>query len=373
MQFLVIDTLKFMLRNIRVNIIVIVTLLFAYLAFFLGCSYIEDGIRDFDTFQLKEMDSSIYYDGRVPYIGSKIEYKLPESVLADFFRQYDFVEAYTVCEFSVYQNQMTSEKLRYYAIQESFSDFYFFDVLEGRYFTDEEFENGSAVCLVEKTYQDLYSVKVGDTVNIDGTVFEIVGVIKRNADAGGIFLPYRTLQDDVSKAQYLQRYTIAAELTDHIFMSQIDYGQLGLSGVAKTARDYYRENIQFFFSRSVMVIAVCLILFTYALLNLFNILYSKMDGERKTFGIRIALGASHRQVFLQFFLECLILVLSSVILIFIMDPLISILIKGVMNHYFGVYTFISMLLVSVVSSYFVSLALMSRFKKMNVVEIMKDL
>ena len=133
------------------------------------------------------------------------------------------------------------------------------------------------------------------------------------------------------------------------------------------------ENIQFFFSRSVMVIAVCLILFTYALLNLFNILYSKMDGERKTFGIRIALGASHRQVFLQFFLECLILVLSSVILIFIMDPLISILIKGVMNHYFGVYTFISMLLVSVVSSYFVSLALMSRFKKMNVVEIMKDL
>lgn len=34
MQFLVIDTLKFMLRNIRVNIIVIVTLLFAYLAFF---------------------------------------------------------------------------------------------------------------------------------------------------------------------------------------------------------------------------------------------------------------------------------------------------------------------------------------------------
>ena len=59
MQFLVIDTLKFMLRNIRVNIIVIVTLLFAYLAFFLGCSYIEDGIRDFDTFQLKEMDSSI--------------------------------------------------------------------------------------------------------------------------------------------------------------------------------------------------------------------------------------------------------------------------------------------------------------------------
>ena len=100
MQFLVIDTLKFMLRNIRVNIIVIVTLLFAYLAFFLGCSYIEDGIRDFDTFQLKEMDSSIYYDGRVPYIGSKIEYKLPESVLADFFRQYDFVEAYTVCEFS---------------------------------------------------------------------------------------------------------------------------------------------------------------------------------------------------------------------------------------------------------------------------------
>ena len=101
-------------------------------------------------------------------------------------------------------------------------------------------KTASAVCLVEKTYQDLYSVKVGDTVNIDGTVFEIVGVIKRNADAGGIFLPYRTLQDDVSKAQYLQRYTIAAELTDHIFMSQIDYGQLGLSGVAKTARDYYR-------------------------------------------------------------------------------------------------------------------------------------
>lgn len=372
-KFVVTSTLKTMTRNMRVNIVVVVTLLVAYLAFFLGCCYIEDGVRDFDSFKMKDMDNSIHYVGHAPYSESKAEHKLTETALASFFEQYAFVKSYTVSEFNRYQNDLTDEGFAYYAIQKNFSDFYYIDVLEGRYFTEKEFEKGSAVCLVEKTYQELHSVQVGDVVDIDGASFEIIGVIKRNADAGGIFLPYRALEDDASKAQYLQWYTVTAKLSDVTLMSQINWSQLGLGGEAKTARAYFQENVSFFLSRSVLVLVGCAVLFAYALINLINVMYGKMDEEQKSLGIRAALGATHRQIFLQFFLECLTLVLAAVVLIFLMEPVIYQLVKGVFNHYFGVYTFVAMLIVSVVSSYFISLVLMRRFRKMNIVETIKNL
>lgn len=373
MKFIVTSTLKTMTRNMRVNVVVVVTLLVAYLAFFLGCCYIEDGARDFDAFKVKDMGSSVYYNGRPSYLDSKVEHKLSETALADFFGQYTFVESYTVGEFNRYQNQVTNDSLTYYAIQESFSNFYYIDVLEGRFFTETEFENGSAVCVVEKTYQDIHSVAVGNTIDIDGTTFEIIGVIKRNADAGSVFLPYKSLQDDISKAQYLQWYTVTAKLTDVTLLPQINWSQLGLEGEARTARTYYQENVSFLLSQSVLVLAGCAVLFAYALINLINVMYGKMDEEQKSLGIRSALGATHRQIFLQFFLECLTLVLAAVVLIFLMEPLIYKLTKGVFNHYFGAYTFFVMLLVSVVSSYFISLVLMRRFRKMNIVETIKNL
>ena len=55
-----------MTRNMRVNVVVVVTLLVADLAFFLGCCYIEDGVRDFDSFKMKHMDNSIHYVGHAP-------------------------------------------------------------------------------------------------------------------------------------------------------------------------------------------------------------------------------------------------------------------------------------------------------------------
>ncbi len=110
------------------------------------------------------------------------------------------MKSYTVSEFNRYQNDLTDEGFAYYAIQKNFSDF-LHRRFEGRYFTEEEFEKGSAVCLVENVSGNT-PVQIGDVVDIDGTSFEIIGVIKRNADAGGVFLPYRALEDDASKAQY---------------------------------------------------------------------------------------------------------------------------------------------------------------------------
>ena len=85
MKFIVTSTLKTMTRNMRVNVVVVVTLLVADLAFFPGMLLHRRRCAGLRFLQMKHMDNSIHYVGTHRIPESKAEHKLTETALAKFF------------------------------------------------------------------------------------------------------------------------------------------------------------------------------------------------------------------------------------------------------------------------------------------------
>ena len=370
MKFILSNAFKAISKEKKINAVIVFTLFVAYLFFFLGCCYVEDGIRDMDSFKLKQMENSIYYDSST-FSGTK--QKVTEEEFDTFWGQYDFVEQTTVIEKNHSDDQISGQTQHFYLIPPNYNDFFLFDVSDGRYFTKEEMENGARVCVIEKAYQDTNAVNVGDFININNTELEVIGVIKRNANGGVIFVPNNTIKSGTLQKRDFQGYIIAAQLTNEMRRFDIQWDQLGLSGELYTAQEYYDNGVRFFLVRSTTVFVICAVLLFYALLNLINIMVGKLESQKKSLGIRLALGASYRQIFLQFFFECLVLVLIAVCAVFLSEPAISQIVKPYVNHSFGLYSVAAMLIMSAASSFFISKALLKKLKKMDVIKIIKNL
>ena len=369
MRFILSNVFKTISRDKKINAVIVFTLFVAYLFFFLGCCYVEDGIRDLDSFKQVNMENSIYHES---FTFTEMQ-RVSEKDFKAFFDQYDFVEESIVIEKNYIVDSISGETNYIHLIPSNYADFFLFDVLDGRYFTKAEMEEGANVCVVEKSYQDINDINIGDFITINNTELEIIGVIKRNANAGAVFIPQHTIKSSTLPNQDFQGYVIAATLTDEARRFDIEWEKIGLGGELHTAQEYYSNGIRFFLIRSITIFVICAVLLFYALLNLINIMASKLESQKKSLGIRLALGASYRQIFLQFFFECLVLVLIAVCAVFLLEPVIGQVVKSYINHSFGLYSVAAMLIMSVVSSFFISRVLLRKLKKMDVIKIIKNL
>lgn len=373
MIFVILNTLKSMRKNIKLNIIISLSLFFAYLFFFMVCCYIEDGVTDLHSFQIKNSDQCIYYESGTDFSKSITENRISPKAFRSFFSQYDFIREATVAEDDYYQDPILGGSLSYLLIQKNFDSFFQFRMLSGRYFNEQEIENGADVCVIEQVLHDTQGLSVGDTVQVGNTELKIIGVMKYNAHAGVVLVPDTALANDPVSAQNIQGYIISARLSDRKDFDRIDWKLLGLHGNQMSAQSYYENGKRTLLTKSTTIFAVGVLILAYALINLINILINKLEQQKKNLGICIALGASYRQIFLQFFTECLLLILAAVFLIFACEPLVSFAVRGIFNHYFGVYTFAAMMFVSVVSALLISLVLFRKFKRMKIVNIVKAL
>lgn len=337
------------------------------------CCYIEDGVTDLHGFQIKNGDQCIVYQSSTDFSKSMTENKISPQAFRSFFGQYDFVREATVAEFDSYQDPIMGESLSCYLIQKNFDSFFQFRMLSGRYFSEKELENGAKVCVLEQVLSDTKGLFVGDTVQVGNTNLKIIGVMKYNAHAGVVLVPDAALANDVICAQSVQGYLISARLSAAKDSARINWKLLGLGGNPMSAREYYENGKRALLTRSTIVFAAGVLILAYALINLINILVNKLEQQKKSLGICVALGASYQQIFLQFFTECLLLILAAVLLIFACEPLVSFAVRGIFNHYFGVYTFAAMICVSVVSALLISLVLFQRFKRMEIVNLVKAL
>lgn len=373
MKFILSNVVKTMSKNIKINAIIVLTLFVAYLFFFLGCCYIEDGLRDMESFQQKRMENAIYYESTADILETKSTQKISDKEINELLAKYDFVEDVTAIEKNYIDSPLTGESFSYHLIAPNYADFFFVNILDGRFFTSDEMNDGAKVCVVEKAFRDSKKIDIGDFITIDGTELQIIGVMKRNADSGKVFIPGSTMKNVITRDQHFQGYEIAATLTDEARRFDINWNQLGLAGECYTAREYYNNGLQFFLGRSIPIFIICAVLLCYALLNLINIMTGKLEFQKRNLGIRLAIGASYKQIFLQFFFECLISILISVIAIFALEPVINNLVNTHFNHYFGVLSAALMLCASIVSALFISKILIRKLKKMDVINIIKNL
>lgn len=367
MCFLLEQTMKSIRKHLGINLVIAGTLFVAYLFFFVVCCYIEDGLLGLETFSFKERDRSVYYSASVL---ENDEQLYPEEV-EDFSRQYPFLESFTMLEYIYHTDTISNQGISFYRVDEHFSDHFTIPILKGRYFTLEEIQNGSPVCVIGEGLRLQSGLDVGDSLTLGECSLKIIGVMKYNANMGANLVPYKTFEDYTVPGLRIQGYEIVATLSDASFASQINWEELGLSGEAVSCTEYFNNGAFSLLQRSSVSLLVGILVLVYALMNLLNIMVSKMDQQQKNLGIRVALGAPYWKVFLQFFFEMLILITTSVLTIFCCEPVINIFTRKYLNHYFGPFTFFTMVVVSIVTSLCLSFLVFRKFKRVEIAAAVK--
>ncbi len=368
MLFTISSTLKSLRKSWKMNLLIILTLFAAYLFFFLICCYIEDGLLGLSSFQLHNMENSLFYRGQAPF---SIDEPSVSRGDIDLLLKDDAVKSATVIEYDTYDDPVSGQGYSLYLIDENFGAHFRAPIVAGRYFTQQELLEGAPVCVTNQQSYINGGPGPGETITLGGRKLTVVGVMKYVPNASVKLVPYRAFSEYSSPNLQVQRYQVALQYTD--VPPSIDWSTLELDGELLTGREYYESGRRSLLSRSAVILIAGLFILAYALLNLINILLNKLDQQQKSLGIRVALGASYRQIFGQFFLECLTLVLAAVALVFASEVVVGPVAIRYVNHYFGPGSFGAMMLISVVSAGFISWRLFGRFRRMGIAEIIKKL
>ena len=112
--------------------------------------------------------------------------------------------------------------------------------------------------------------------------------------------------------------------------------------------DLYLEMLLRAMGSISVVGSVALAIFVYAFLNLMGIAEFRRESKKREIGVRLALGARIKQVWLCTFIEYLLLLLAAMVILFLSTPLISWLCRNTISFDVGVITFVGMPLLALV-------------------------
>lgn len=367
MRFVLYNAIKALQKRVFINVLIILSLYAGFFLFFISCTYAESLFDDMHNMQLKRLETSAVvnlYSDRSDVLKDIV---LTPDKIAEFLEQNNCKRNNSMVVQIIRDGINTSKKTRFFMISEGFEDFYNFRLLAGRFFTAGEYKTNAPVCVVEE-----YSkYKLGQTINLLGRSYNVVGIVKTGYFLGQIMVP----GNDSSNYdyQYISSYEIAYEPNVINKIAEIDWSVFEFKVSSNQSAEMLFDTIYTRFSYQVILIVVAgLVILSYAIINILNIFINKMMEEKRNIGIRLALGATYGKVFWQFYFECLILTLISNLLIFISEPLIALLVRNILNHYFGPFTLVTMLTVSALSALIISALLMPKLKKSNVIKMIRE-
>ncbi|MBZ0112260.1 MAG: ABC transporter permease [Thermoanaerobaculia bacterium] len=273
---------------------------------------------------------------------------LPGVEETSFFRLHGYV--------SLYRN---GEKLRSFlkGTDASYWSILDFDLLEGRTFDATDFDQRRPVVVINRTTREKLfgrqSAVLGQSIEIDGRRFEIVGVVEdvpivRIVAYSDLWVPYSTARNDDYQQQY--RGDFMAIL---LAGSRADFPRIRAEFEARVAAmpppdgfDVVRSGADTFFefmSRQIfgdrmetshagrLRWLLTLLAFLFLLLptlNLVNLNLSRILERASEIGVRRAFGASCGHLVVQFVIENVVLTLLGGLIGF----LLSVLVLGVINR-----------------------------------------
>ena len=142
---------------------------------------------------------------------------------------------------------------------------------------------------------------------------------------------------------------------------------------SKAAIELFGNDLSKAYEIVTVVFVVTLVVLMYSLINIINIIISKSLHDRRNIGIKIALGCTKTDNFLQNFFELFILSTVSAIAVFAVIPLISGIIEKVIFEINVNYNILLILeLMSFIISIAISLYINRKTLGFNVAEILRE-
>ena len=190
-----------------------------------------------------------------------------------------------------------------------------YEMLSGRYLTDEEANGSDKICLISSTLQRELGCGTGDIIRVGGSTFEIKGVyIENNAE---LIMPLESFSQIYYtryayniqlKSGYEAKSTgarIANELADEYGIPNRDF--LIADSYYDTTNDLKNAAFALF-----IMLGIASVVLLYSALNVSNILVNKIHSDMKNYIIKIQLGASKSTLFEFLSVQLFILMLGAV-------------------------------------------------------------
>jgi putative ABC transport system permease protein len=202
-------------------------------------------------------------------------------------------------------------------------------VLSGRFFDDQDTISREKVCvMVEPLAKELFgsaSAAVGKTFNVEGIPFTVIGVFKERVSTFG----QSEIHDQTMLVPYpVARYFTGTDTVKEIFFTMKDPGDVSHAAdrITDIIRSRHRKTSNYHAQTMVEVLDVMgkiSLYLTYVLLmaaaitlvvsgvGIMNSMLANVTSRTREIGIRKALGATRREIRMQFVTEAVFLSLSG--------------------------------------------------------------
>lgn len=162
------------------------------------------------------------------------------------------------------------------------------------------------ICLVEQSFSEEYGgLHTGDQITLFGDTYTINGVFSSFNYYGKILLPLsiceQTTESDIMISKLYLR--TKEKLPDGEYIADIlKSAGLPVSEV-RSGNELYHTGLTTGLYKSMGILGVGLVAFTVAAINICLVLVGKLNLDKRTYGIRMALGAPYSFVFLSAVIE----------------------------------------------------------------------
>lgn len=234
-------------------------------------------------------------------------------------------------------------------------------LVSGRRFSDDEYGGTKYVCIIESTLAVTREYSIGDFCEVMGNECEIIGIVQTNAWNGRIIVPAELIGSFRDSEFCLVNYEIVVKspapgfsIKDLISGSAGSRFQVSREG---RSNEIYRKTVGSSLGKASAAVLAAILIFIYALLNVLGIAEFRRDAKSSEIGVRLALGAHMRRIYLQVFFEYLILMILSIAALFALSPLIAYLLRGVISWRSGIISIVCMPTVAVIFSFVMTLVI----------------
>lgn len=209
----------------------------------------------------------------------------------------------------------------------SYFDLENYTMVEGKLFDKEQEESGANVCILKKD-GTLWKkgAKTGDSIEINGIKFKIIGEIRDPKLYGGIILPYnslnRFLENNKKQIQYkalflTEKLADTDKISENIKKADMKLLSVitaleGQSIFLKSAKEVITKNI---------ILGLFVLLF--GAISFIFIIVGKVSEEQYSIGVKMSLGASKGMIYMELFFQNMILIIAAILIDIACFPIVK--------------------------------------------------
>lgn len=243
-----------------------------------------------------------------------------------------------------------------YGMTDAATDMYDVSVGEGRFFTEEEVKGYADVVVIGSKVEEELSPNeelIGQKIKIKGKSFRVIGILEKKGQGmligfdETVIVPYTTAQQYILGIKYFNHIIIGADSEGNVekTVEDIEITMRNSHNITDPEKDDFNVSSQADAMETVSTITSILTLFLAAVaaisllvggVGIMNIMLVSVTERTREIGLRKAVGATEKNILIQFLLESITLTIIGGIIGIILGALFSLITSLILSKVLAV-------------------------------------